>query len=447
MTDVKTNPPLAVVILAAGKGSRMKSDMPKVMHKVMGLSMVNWVINAAQPLNPTKTVVVIGEGMTDVQATVAPCDTAVQVVQNGTGGALQAAMPALEGFEGDILVLLGDTPLIATETLSRLIAARHADDATGLSVLGAKLSDPTGYGRLLIGEDGTLQAIREHKDATEAERLVDVVNTGAFCLDGARVRAWLSQLDNNNAQGEYYITDLPEIARHAGVTTRIAITDDAAEMQGCNTKLDLADLERTAQHKARARFILDGVMMEDPDTVYLHHDTAIAAGVRIEPSVYFGAGVTVAQGVHIKAFCHFEKATIGAHTVIGPFARLRPDAVLGEDVKIGNFVEIKKSTIGNRSKVSHLGYVGDCDMGEDVNFGCGAITVNYDGINKFKTTIHDNVMVGSNTNLVAPVTLEQGAFIAAGSTITKDVEGNALALTRSPMKIIKDWATRHRAKG
>lgn len=431
--------PLAVVILAAGKGTRMKSDKPKVMHEIMGLPMVNWVINTSEKLGTERIVTVIGPDMPDLAEAAGAHDIIVQRERSGTGSALKTAMPMLDGFKGNVLVLLGDTPLISQETLQGLIAAGE-----DISVLGVELDNPTGYGRLLTDENGTLTAIREEKDASPKEKTVKTVNTGAFCLNAERLDGWLAQLSNDNAQGEYYITDLPEIAAKEGIKTAVHVTHNADEVKGCNTRIDLAELEATAQHKRREHFLLQGVQIQDPSTVYFHHDTQIAEGVIIEPSVFFGAGVKIEQGVHIKAFCHIEGANVGAGTTLGPFARLRPGADIGEDTRIGNFVEIKKSRIGNRSKVSHFGYVGDTTMGEDVNFGCGAITVNYDGQNKFETIIEDNVMIGSNANLVAPITIEKGAFIAAGSTITINVPSDALALERTDLQIREGWASQRR---
>ncbi len=421
----------------------MKSDKPKVMHELLGLPMINWVLKTVEHLNPARVIVVTGEGMDDLKAAAKPHETVVQPVQNGTGGALMAAMPALDGFTGDIVVLLGDTPLVSLDTIEGLIAARHNNDV-GISVLGVELENPTGYGRLLMNDDGTLQAIREHKDASEAERKTRVVNTGAFCLGTDGLNDWLAQIGNENASDEYYITDLPEIAARQGVKTAVALAANADEVRGCNTRVDLNNLERVARRKLCEEFMLQGVSIQDPATTYLHHDTKIAAGVIIEPNVFFGKNVTVDAGVHIKAFCHFEDAHIGENVTIGPFARLRPGANIGKNARIGNYVEVKNSNIGQGSKVNHFGYVGDCDMGEGVNFSCGAITVNYDGFDKHRTIIGDNVMVGSNVNLVAPVSIGDGAFIAAGSTITKDVPADALSMTRPETDTREGWAAKFR---
>ncbi len=439
-----SNKPFAVIILAAGIGSRMKSDQPKVMHKLAGLPMINWLLRTVEQMDANKIVVVIGPDMPDLEAAVAKhpaAQTVTQQTRNGTGGAARIAMEALQGFNGDILLLLGDTPLITAATLQTLITAKGE---AGLSVLGMQPQNPAGYGRLMIDTDGNLTKIVEQKDASPEEQQIKTVNTGAFCIDGARMENWLAQITDDNAQGEFYATDLPEIAAKDGALTKVAMTADPAEVQGCNTLSELAIQEATLQIRLRKQTMDAGVRMIDPATVYLSHDTKIAAGVLIEPNVFFGAGVRVGSGTHIKAFCHFEGAEIGKDVTIGPFARLRPDTILGNEVRIGNFVEVKKSTVGDRSKINHLGYVGDTTMGEDVNFSAGAITVNYDGFDKHQTTLGNNVMVGSNVNLVAPVTIEDGAFLAAGSTITKSVPADALSVARSPAKTLKGWAAKYR---
>ncbi|MCB1783763.1 MAG: bifunctional UDP-N-acetylglucosamine diphosphorylase/glucosamine-1-phosphate N-acetyltransferase GlmU [Alphaproteobacteria bacterium] len=442
----KRHRPLAVVILAAGKGTRMKSDKPKVLFELAGMPMINWLLSSIESLNPDRVVTVIGPGMDDLASAVSPYETAVQLEQNGTAGALYAAMAPLQGFDGDILVLLGDTPLISTQTMENLIATRHQDAVTGIAVLGTEMDDPTGYGRLLIGQDGYLAAIREEKDASVMEKTVRLVNTGAFCLDSRRVDRWLSLVSNRNAQKEFYITDLPEIAARDGLRTRICVTMNRAEVQGVNTRAQLGALEAAAQNRLRTHFMENGVVMQDSSSVYLHYDTKIGAGTIVEPHVVIGPSVEIGENVHIKAFCHFEGAKISNGVTVGPFARLRPGAVIGEDARIGNFVEVKNSNIGNRSKINHLGYVGDCDMGDDVNFSCGAITVNYDGFQKHRTTIGKGVMIGSNVNLIAPVEVDDGAFIAAGSTITEDVPADALSVSRSKPEVRQGWAAAYRKR-
>lgn len=435
--------PLAVIILAAGMGTRMKSSRPKVMHEVAHLPMVNWVINAAQSLKPKKIVVVSGPKMPELEAAAKPHTIAIQKVRNGTAGAVKAALPALKNFKGDVLILLGDAPLITPRTLKKLIKAK---DGAGISVLGTRLDDPSGYGRLVLGDGGVLEKIVEHKDASAAERRIDVINTGAFCVDGKELAGWIGKVNNKNSQKEYYITDLPEIAAKKGIKTKVAITDDPSEVMGCNSRLDLAEIEAVAQNRLCDAAMARGVTMHDPASVYLAHDTKIAQDVIIEPNVVFGPGVSVAAGTHIKAFSHFEGTKIGKNVTVGPFARLRPGADIAEDVKIGNFVEVKKSAIGKGSKINHLAYVGNCEMGEAVNFSAGAITVNYDGFNKHKTKIGKGAMVGSNANLVAPVSIGNGAFIAAGSTITENVPADALGISREEQGVSKGWAKDYRKK-
>lgn len=441
--------PLAVIILAAGKGTRMKSDQPKVMHGLAGLPMINWLLRTVEGVSAQKIMVVCGPDMPDLEAAVSAHKNAEIVIQkerNGTGGAARIAMDALEKshggtFDGDILILLGDTPLIKAQTIQHLIDSKAE---AGLSVLGMHCNNPTGYGRLITSKDQNLLKIVEEKDATAEEKSIQSVNTGAFCVDGTKLSSWLSQITNNNAQGEFYATDLPEIAASDGAQAKVAMTYDGSEVQGCNSRSDLATLENTLQNRLRKQVMDQGVTMIDPKTVYLSHDTEIASDVLIEPNVFFGPGVSVEQGVHIKAFCHFEGATLGKNITIGPFARLRPGTTLGDEVRIGNFVEVKNSTIGNRSKINHLGYVGDTEMAEDVNFSAGAITVNYDGFQKHKTHIGKDVMVGSNVNLVAPVSIDDGAFLAAGSTITEDVPADALSVERTRAEIRKGWAAQYR---
>jgi bifunctional UDP-N-acetylglucosamine pyrophosphorylase/glucosamine-1-phosphate N-acetyltransferase len=430
--------PLAVIILAAGKGTRMKSELPKVMHTLAGRPMIGWLLDTVQKLEPEKVVVVVGPDMPDLEATVRPHTTVVQKVRNGTAGAVKIALPELQGFEGNVLVLLGDTPLV-TETTLRNLIAQHA----GLSVLGVHVDDPCGYGRLVRDHHGV--HIIEEKDASALEREICEVNTGVFCIDGKRIENWIDHVENKNAAGEYYITDLPRIAMREGTGTRIYITKDETEVRGCNTRTDLAALELTLQQRLRKAYMDSGVSMIHPETVYFWHDTKIAHDVTIEPSVFFGPGVSVESGVVIKSFSHLEGVHVHAKASIGPFARIRPGTIIGEEVKIGNFVEIKKSHIGAGSKINHLGYVGDTAMGQDVNFSCGAITVNYDGFEKHPTTIGNNVMIGSNVNLVAPVEIGEGAFIAAGTTVTKSVPGDALSIERGEARMIDGWAAKYRS--
>lgn len=436
-----SNNSLAIVILAAGQGTRMNSIRPKVMHELAGRPMINWLLDSCDELNPDKIVVVTGPDMPDLEAAVKPHKTALQKIRNGTGGAVKCAMDELKDFKGSVLILLGDTPLLEASTMKALVAARGDHD---LSVLGCVMDNPFGYGRLILNKDGHLEQIVEEKDADEEHKKVQLVNTGAFCVDGDKLTGWLEQLDDKNAQNEFYITQLPEIiAKEKGIST-VAIIEDAAQVHGCNTRADLAALEKTLQQKLRKTHMEAGVSMQDPDTVYLWHDTKLAAGVTLEPNIYFGPEVTLDADVHVKAFSHLEGAHVKSGAILGPFARLRPGSEIGENSKIGNFVEVKKSTIGQGSKINHLAYVGDTTMGEHVNFSAGAITVNYDGFEKHQTIIGKNVMVGSNVNLVAPLQINDGAFVAAGSTITEDVPADALSIARDKGKILKGWASKFR---
>lgn len=416
----------------------MKSPLPKVMQPLAGRPMIGWLLDTVQSLAPEKIVVVVGPNMPELEAACAPHQCAVQYERDGTAGAVKCALPALAGFEGNVLVLLGDTPLVTRATLEGFIA-QHA----GLSVLGMHVPDPHGYGRIVRDHFGV--HIVEEKDASAQEREICEVNTGVFCIDGKRIKGWIEQVQNHNAQREYYITDLPAIAAHEGTGTRVYVTRDPSEVRGCNTRTDLAALEKTLQQRLRKKFMDQGVHMLDPETVYLWHDTKIAENVLIEPSVFFGPGVTVETGAHIKAFSHIEGVHIYARASIGPFARIRPGTQIGEEARIGNFVELKKSQIGAGAKINHLAYVGDCVMGQDVNFSCGAITVNYDGFDKHATIIGDGAMIGSNVSLVAPVEVGKGAFIAAGSTVTKQVPADALSIERGQARLIEGWAAKYRA--
>ncbi len=442
MTDQATHTrPLAIIILAAGKGTRMKSDKPKVMHELAGRPMINWLLGACDALNPEKIVVVTGPDMPELEEAVKPHQTALQETRDGTGGAVRVAAPLLDGFDGDVLIVLGDTPLMSDHTLRDLIASKGE---APLSVLGCVLDKPFGYGRLILDEAGFLQAIVEEKDAAPEQKAVQLVNTGVFCVDGAQLGGWLDQLDSNNAQGEYYITQLPEIIAKTGAKMVVSVTPETHEILGCNTRADLATLEGHLQDRLREEHMNNGVVMHAPSTVYLWHDTEIGQDTVIEPNVIFGPEVKIAEAVTIKGFSHLEGAVVKKGAILGPFARLRPDTTIGEDAKIGNFVEIKKSNIGNGAKVNHLAYVGDCEMGDRVNFSAGAITVNYDGFQKHQTVIGKDVMVGSNVNLVAPVHIDDGAFVAAGSTITEDVPADALGIARDPAQIRKGWAAKFR---
>lgn len=436
---------LGCIILAAGKSSRMKSDLPKPLHKLAGLEMVRHVITAAEGLNPDKIVVVTGADMPLMTEAVKPYKTAVQAVANGTGGAALAAKEHFKDFDGDILVVFGDTPLMTTDTMRRMVDARRSLPSAGLTFSGMRVANPGSYGRMVMDDDGSLKKIVEFKDASDEEKKITLCNGGIVCADGAKLFDWLAQVGNDNAQKEYYLTDLPQIARRDNRVTQV-VEVDATELSGANTRVELAELEKQIQIKLRHQHMLNGVTLADPATVYFSHDTVVGRDSEIGPNVVFGEGVEIAEHVTILPFCHIEGATIAKHAVIGPFARLRPGTNLGEKTRIGNFVEVKKSVIAAGAKVNHLSYVGDAEVGEKANIGAGTITCNYDGVMKYKTTIGKDVMIGSNSALVAPVTIGDGAFVAAGSTITKDVEPNALGITRAIQKSISGWAKSFRDK-
>jgi bifunctional UDP-N-acetylglucosamine pyrophosphorylase/glucosamine-1-phosphate N-acetyltransferase len=427
---------LAIIILAAGKGTRMKSDMAKVLHPIAGVPMINHIITTAESLQPKSIIVVLAPDMDDVEKAVAPHKIAIQKQQLGTGDAVKAAMVELRDFKGDILVLCGDVPLISAETLNALLAHHHQGNFAA-TVLAMAPPNPTGYGRIFQNADGTLSRIVEEKDATDDEKLVRIVNSGIIVLAGDGLSENLMKLTNKNAQGEFYLVDMPKILSAENRATGV-IRGDFYELRGVNSRSQLAELEMAWQHKKRLEMMDEGVTLLDPNTVYFAPDTVIGRDTIIGQSVVFGAGVTIESGVEIRAFCHIEGAIIKSGAIIGPFARLRPGSEIAEQARIGNFVEIKNSKIGMGAKANHLGYIGDATLGAHSNFGCGAITVNYDGKTKSKTIIGDHVMIGSNSALVAPITIEDGAYIAAGSTVTHNVESDALVIARARQINIAD---------
>jgi bifunctional UDP-N-acetylglucosamine pyrophosphorylase / glucosamine-1-phosphate N-acetyltransferase len=437
--------PALIVVLAAGKGTRMKSALPKVLHKVAGRSMLGHVLDLAAKCAAQKVAVVAGPGMANVEAEAAAifpgAKAYIQHDQKGTADAVLAARPALEAHSGDVIVLYADTPLIRAETIARIRA--KLDQGANVAVLGFRPKDPTGYGRLLTDTAGQLLAIREEKDATDAERRVDLCNSGVMAFRVPRLEALLDRIGNQNAKGEFYLTDAVEIARADGLKTAVVECDED-EVLGVNARNQLAEAEAIWQRRARADFMASGVTMIAPDTVWLSFDTKIAPDVTIEPNVFFGPGVTVETGAEIKANCHFEGAVIGAKARIGPFARLRPGARLSEDVHVGNFVEVKNVAMGKGSKANHLSYLGDGSVGAKANIGAGTIFCNYDGFNKHRTDIAEGAFIGSNSSLVAPVKIGAGAYIGSGSVITKDVNAGALALERSAQEERPGWAEKFR---
>ena len=409
--------PLAIVILAAGKGTRMKSDKPKVLHEIAGRPMIQWLIERAETLIPEKIIVVVGPDMDAVSAAVAPYPTVVQKKQNGTGDAVKPALALLKNFDGKVLILLGDEPFVPQEAMRDMVGW------DGLSVMAIEPLSPKGLGRMVVHEDGTLDRIVEDKDCTPEQWDIGLCNAGNFCVPSKHLAKWLDQIANKNAQGEYYLTDLPKIAEKDGFLTYVVEAKIARMRWGVNTRSELAERERNAQAMLRERAMENGATLLDPETVYFSYDTAIGTDVVIEPNVFFGRGVEIGDQAHIKAFSHLEGARVEAHGVVGPYARLRPGAHLKDGAKIGNFVEVKKSVIGKGSKVNHLSYIGDTQIGDGSNIGAGTITCNYDGFDKHKTMIGNNVFVGSNSTLIAPLTLSDGALIGGGSVITQGCAG------------------------
>jgi bifunctional UDP-N-acetylglucosamine pyrophosphorylase/glucosamine-1-phosphate N-acetyltransferase len=439
--------PRAAVILAAGRGERMKSNLPKVLHAVGGKRLLDWTLDLAEAAGCERTVLVLSPQAAQIRAHLAtrarPPTIAVQETPLGTAHAARMGEAALQGFAGDVAVLLNDTPLIRPETVNALFEerARGAD----LVLLAFEAVDPTGYGRLVIDAGGAVARIVEERDASAEEKKIGLCNSGVMVADAGLLFDLLARVKNENAKREYYITDIIALARAEGREIAF-VTAPEAELMGVNTRSELAEAEAAFQARARAAAFDAGVTLIDPAAVYFSHDTVLAADVIVEPHVFFGPGVRVETGAVIHAFCHFTEATIGANAEVGPFARLRPGARLSARVKIGNFVEVKNSIIGEGTKASHLTYVGDATIGADVNLGAGTITCNYDGFDKYRTIIEDEVFIGSDTALVAPVTVGARAYTAAGSVITGDVPEGALGIGRGRQADIKGWADEFRAR-
>ena len=452
--------PVQVVILAAGQGKRMHSNLPKVLHPVAGKALVRHVIDTARSLAPAEIVVVYGHGGEVVRSTVDLPDISWtrREPQLGIGHAVAQALPVLSG-EGQTLVLYGDVPLTKASTLKRLL---HAGK-DGLAILTVELADPTGYGRIVRDADGKVLCIVEEKDATSVERAIREVNTGIMAIPSDRLADWLSLLSNQNTQGEYYLTDIVALAVSEGASVRTAQPDADWEVLGVNSKVQLARLERVHQRNLAAAMLVGGVRLADPERIDVRgevnfgRDVFIDVGCVFEGQVDLGdaveigpycvlKNVKVGAGTRVAAFCHFEEALIGADGVFGPCARLRPGTELGPEVHIGNFVEVKKSRIAARSKANHLAYIGDAEIGERVNVGAGTITCNYDGANKFTTIIEDDVFIGSDTQLVAPVTVGRGATLGAGTTLTKNAPAGALTLSRARQTTLTAWVRPQKVK-
>lgn len=433
--------PIAAIILAAGMGTRMKSNRHKVLHPIAGKPMLRHLMDSLAELAPARTVVVVGALKDQVEAEVAGrASVAVQQPQLGTGHAVQQAQAALAGFDGKILILFGDAPLVPAATMQRLVDALSDDVA--VAVLGFRPPDPGAYGRILA-DGGAINRMVEYKDASPAERAVTLCNSGLMAVRSADLFALLAKVTNNNAAQEYYLPDIVGISLADGRACTV-IETAADDVAGVNSRAELAALEAIFQRRRRAELLAAGVSMQAPETVFLAADTQIAADVEIEPFVVFGPGVSIASGTRIRAHSHIEGATIGPDCEIGPFARLRPGTMLGEGVKIGNFVETKKAVFGAGAKANHLSYLGDASVGARANIGAGTITCNYDGFFKYQTVIGAGAFIGSNSALVAPVTIGDGAIVGAGSTITGDVAADALGVARGRQDERPGWAARFR---
>ncbi|MFD1331391.1 bifunctional UDP-N-acetylglucosamine diphosphorylase/glucosamine-1-phosphate N-acetyltransferase GlmU [Methylopila musalis] len=419
------------IVLAAGEGTRMRSDLPKVLHRAAGRSLLGHVLATARDAGSEALAVVVGPGREDVAAEAAKlapeARVFVQEERRGTAHAVLAAREVLaEGYD-DVLIVYGDTPLVRAETLKRLRAplARGA----GVAVLGFEAQDPTGYGRL-ISEGPNLVAIREEKDATDEERAIRLSNGGLMSLAGARALDLLDRIGDQNAKREFYLTDVVEVAVLSGLAVAVEAAPEA-EVQGVNTRAQLATVEAAFQNRLRAAALENGATLIAPETVFFSHDTALGRDVTVEPNVVFGPGVTVEDGAVIHAFSHLEGAHVGRGVSVGPFARLRPGATLGAGARVGNFVEVKNAEVEEGAKLNHLTYVGDARVGARANLGAGTITCNYDGVSKFRTDIGADAFIGSNTALIAPVTIGDGAYVGTGSVVTEDVPADALAIARA----------------
>ena len=436
---------IAAIVLAAGRGKRMKSALPKVMHPLAGRPMIAHLMASLERVPVDRTVVVVGPGaeMDTVAEAVAPAGTAVQGEPLGTGHAALAARETLAGFDGPVLILFGGDPLIPTDTMRAM--ADRLDGETSVVILAMRPDDVTGYGRLVTAGDGALLRIVEHRDAGEDERRITLCNAGVMAVEGAVLFDLLDGIGTDNAKGEYYLSDIVAVAHDRGLVCGV-IEGDARDLAGIDSRADLAAVEALVQDRLRAAAMAGGATLIDPSSVTFCFDTELGRDVLVEPHVIFGPGVRIADNVHIKGFSHLEGATVAEGATIGPFARLRPGARIGPRARIGNFVEVKNADIERGAKISHLAYVGDASIGEAANIGAGTITCNYDGIAKHRTTIGAGAFIGSNAALVAPVTIGEGAVVGAGSVVTEDVPADALAVTRAPQVNLNGGAAKLRAR-
>ncbi len=440
---MNTTREFAAVILAAGKGSRLKSGLHKVLHPVAGRSIIDHLMASVEALSPARTIVVVGDERQQVIDRVgARAECVVQEPQLGTGHAVAQAKDALKGFTGDVLMLLGDAPFIKSQTMQDMLARLHAPDAPAVVVLGFEPADPLQYGRVITHADHTIEKMVEFKDANEAERACRLCNSGLMAARAEDLFDLLDRLDNDNAQGEFYLPDIVNVAVKDGRTCAAVTTENPDEVAGINSRAELAQAEAQWQALKREEAMAAGVTLRAPETVFFSWDTELANDVTVEPNVVFGPGVTVASGATIRAFSHLEGATVGEGCSVGPYARLRPGAVMEKGSFVGNFVEMKKATLGEGAKASHLTYLGDAEVGAGANIGAGTITCNYDGYFKYKTVIGERAFIGSNSALIAPVTIGADAIVAAGSAVSRDVGAGDLRMVRGEQIVKPGWADR-----
>ncbi|HZC37848.1 MAG TPA: bifunctional UDP-N-acetylglucosamine diphosphorylase/glucosamine-1-phosphate N-acetyltransferase GlmU [Sphingomicrobium sp.] len=444
MTDQRR---FAVVILAAGQGTRMRSDTHKVLHPIASRPLLLHLLQSVDALGADKRIVVAGKGRDQVEQALDGRNIVVahQAQQLGTAHAVQQAESALAGYDGPVLILYGDTPFVEADTLGRMLDRLDGDGGPGVVVLASCPPDPLKYGRIILGEADHIAKMVEYKDATEEERMVRLCNSGMMAVRARDLFRWLDKVRNDNAAKEYYLPDIVNIAAAEG-REAVVIEGDPYETAGVNSRAELAHLELEWQRRRREQALQEGATLIDPESVWFAYDTKLGRDVTVEPHVVFGPGVEIADGATIHAFSHIEGAIIGAKASIGPFARIRPGTRLAEQTKVGNFVELKKADVGEGAKVNHLSYIGDSEVGARANIGAGTITCNYDGFGKYRTVIGAGAFIGSNTALVAPVTIGDGAIVGAGSVITRDVEPDSLALERNEQKGIAGWARRFRQR-
>jgi bifunctional UDP-N-acetylglucosamine pyrophosphorylase / glucosamine-1-phosphate N-acetyltransferase len=423
--------PFAAIILAAGKGTRMKSDVHKVLHPIAGRAMLDHLMGVLEGLGPARKIVVVGSGREQVEHLVEARggEIVVQEKQLGTAHAVLQAEPKLADFDGDVVILYGDTPLVEAETMARMLDRLHGEDRPAAVVVGFRPADPGAYGRILASADGTIDKMVEYKDATEAERQVDLCNSGMLAAAAGDLFGLLTRVGSDNAAGEYYLPDVVMLAAADGRRSAV-IEAEPWEMAGVNSRAELALVEGEWQRRRRLEAMADGVTLIAPDTVWFAHDTLIGRDCVIEPNVVFGPGVAIGERVTVKAFSHIEGARIADDAQVGPYARLRPGAEIGEKARVGNFVEVKQAKLGPGAKANHLSYLGDAEIGANANIGAGTITCNYDGFFKYRTVVGEGAFIGSNSALVAPVTIGRGALVGAGSVITSDVAEDAVAVAR-----------------